>query len=151
MLPLLALLVSLSFTAEARRPPPPLPPPRRRVRRPPPPAPLPIAPTEQTSARQYLATEIPELTASGDAYKATKRRVAHDSLPLGTKLRLYCPATGESVKVIVNDRAASPEGPGHSVLLTWKSAKRLDLMDTDEATAVVVTVLGCKSRYGECP
>jgi hypothetical protein len=153
MLALFALLFSLNVSAEAMRPPPrprPLPPPRRRVRRPPVALP-PLPPPVQTTVRQYGAAEIPELTTGGDPYKATRRRVAHDSLPLGTKLRLYCPATGESVKVIVNDRTEAPQGRGHSVLLTWKAAKRLDLLDSSEASPVVVTVLGCKSRYGECP
>lgn len=43
-------------------------------------------------------------TASGEAYHGDLFTCAHASLPLGTILEVYCPETGRSVDVIVNDR-----------------------------------------------
>jgi rare lipoprotein A (peptidoglycan hydrolase) len=43
-------------------------------------------------------------TASGTLTTTTSMGVAHKNLPLGTKLEIYCPRTGLSCVVTVNDR-----------------------------------------------
>jgi hypothetical protein len=45
-----------------------------------------------------------QTTANGSLTTTTSMGVAHKSLPLGTQLELYCPATGLSCIVVVNDR-----------------------------------------------
>jgi hypothetical protein len=43
-------------------------------------------------------------TSSGEVTTATGMGVAHKSLPFGTTIEIYCPATGLSCTAVVNDR-----------------------------------------------
>ena len=49
-------------------------------------------------------------TASGDVFDASRLTAAHRSLPLGTRIRVTCLATGRSVIVAVNDRGPYVRG-----------------------------------------
>ncbi|MFJ2032737.1 septal ring lytic transglycosylase RlpA family protein [Streptosporangium sp. NPDC087985] len=46
----------------------------------------------------------PQMTASGERFNPQAMTAAHKTLPLGSKVRVTNPATGESVTVRINDR-----------------------------------------------
>ncbi|WP_127935385.1 septal ring lytic transglycosylase RlpA family protein [Nonomuraea polychroma] len=46
----------------------------------------------------------PQMTASGERFNPSAMTAAHKTLPLGSKVRVTNPNTGESVKVRINDR-----------------------------------------------
>jgi rare lipoprotein A len=43
-------------------------------------------------------------TANGEIFSNEKLTAAHRTLPLGTKVRVVCTATGYEVEVVINDR-----------------------------------------------
>ena len=53
-----------------------------------------------------------ELTASGQRYDGDRLTAAHRTLPLGTRLKVTDPATGTTVRVVVNDRWGGGPGRG---------------------------------------
>ncbi|MGI5288216.1 septal ring lytic transglycosylase RlpA family protein [Nonomuraea polychroma] len=46
----------------------------------------------------------PQMTASGERFNPSAMTAAHKTLPLGSRVRVTNPNTGESVKVRINDR-----------------------------------------------
>nr|WP_276615436.1 septal ring lytic transglycosylase RlpA family protein [Nonomuraea basaltis] len=46
----------------------------------------------------------PQMTASGERFNPSAMTAAHKTLPLGSKVRVTNPNTGESVTVRINDR-----------------------------------------------
>ena len=66
-----------------------------------------------------------ELTASGQRYDGDRMTAAHRTLPLGTRLKVTDPATGTSVRVVVNDRWGG--GPGRVVNLSRRAAVEIGL------------------------
>ena len=147
---IIALFLLYSVDSSVAAPPHHPPPPRARHRRwhrhTPPPWVKDSGPLDGT-ATIYEDTHI-ATTASGDPYKSRKRRAAHRTLPIGAKVRVTCPATGRSVKVIINDRG--PENPQQLLMLTPKAAKRLRVTDLPPQK-VDLEVIGCKKKYGNCP
>lgn len=87
-------------------------------------------------------------TASGEPFRPWKRTAAHPSLPLGTVVKVTRPDTGQSVRVVINDRG--PYSKGRIIDLSRKAARRIDMLDAGVAT-VELRVVGCKERYGHCP
>jgi rare lipoprotein A len=66
-----------------------------------------------------------KLTASGQRYDGNRLTAAHRTLPLGTRIRVTDPATGTSVRVVVNDRWGG--GPGRVVNLSRRAAEDIGL------------------------
>ena len=66
-----------------------------------------------------------QLTASGQRYDGNRLTAAHRTLPLGTRIRVTDPATGTSVRVVVNDRWGG--GPGRVVNLSRRAAEEIGL------------------------
>lgn len=153
MLPKLTLLLLLgpldagpavAAPPPRRRPPPPPPPPKARRVRP---------PWAHDVRLEGLADVYPDeakgqVMTSGERYKPCRRRAAHRTLPLGTRLRVYSPSTGRKVKVIVADRG--PEDPEEVLLLSRRAGRKLRILDRDQAP-VHLEILGCRDKYGQCP
>ncbi|MEU7001736.1 septal ring lytic transglycosylase RlpA family protein [Nonomuraea sp. NPDC046570] len=52
----------------------------------------------------------PQMTASGEHFNPSAMTAAHKTLPLGSKVRVINPKTGESVTVRINDRGPFVSG-----------------------------------------
>ena len=76
-----------------------------------------------------------ELTASGQRYDSNRLTAAHRTLPLGTRIRVTDPATGTSVRVVVNDRWGG--GPGRVVNLSRRAAEEIGLGSYGQLRVVV--------------
>jgi len=66
-------------------------------------------------------------TASGERYNMRKMTAAHQSLPLGTRVRVTDLATGRAVVVRINDRG--PFKKGRIIDLSWGAARRLGMLE----------------------
>ncbi len=86
-------------------------------------------------------------TASGQRFRPRRRTAAHRSLPFGTVLRVRRVDTGDTVRVVVNDRG--PYVDGRILDLSKGAARRLDMLDEGVVT-VELEVVGCRQRYGHC-
>ena len=64
-----------------------------------------------------------KLTASGQRFDMFKNTLAHNKLPLGTRVRLVNPDNGRSVEGVVNDRG--PFIKGREVDVSYAIAKQL--------------------------
>lgn len=83
-------------------------------------------------------------TASGEPFRPGLRRTAaHKTLPIGTVVKVTRTDTGDSVRVVINDRG--PYVERRIIDLSKKAARRIDLVDTGVAP-VEVKVVGCRSR-----
>jgi rare lipoprotein A len=80
---------------------------------------------ERGIASVYSADLEGQLTASGQRYDSNRLTAAHRTLPLGSRIRVTDPATGNSVRVVVNDRWGG--GPGRVVNLSRRAAEELGL------------------------
>lgn len=87
-------------------------------------------------------------TASGEPFRPIRRTAAHPTLPFGTVLKVTRPDTGESVRVVINDRG--PYAKGRIIDLSRRSARKLDMLEAGVVT-VELRVVGCRERYGKCP
>lgn len=87
-------------------------------------------------------------TASGEPFRPARRTAAHRNLPFGTVVRVKRVDTGQTVRVIINDRG--PYAGDRIVDLSRKAARRLDMLEVGVAE-VELRVVGCKRRYGRCP
>ena len=76
-----------------------------------------------------------QLTASGQRYDSNRLTAAHRTLPLGTRIRVTDPATGTSVRVVVNDRWGG--GPGRVVNLSRRAAEDIGLGSYGQLTVTV--------------
>lgn len=76
-----------------------------------------------------------KLTASGQRYDGNRLTAAHRTLPLGTRLRVTDPATGTSVRVVVNDRWGG--GPGRVLNLSRRAAEEIGLGSYGQLTVQV--------------
>ncbi len=84
-------------------------------------------------------------TASGERFWPNLRRTAaHRTLPFGTVVKVERRDTGQSVRVVINDRG--PFVTGRVIDLSKKAARRIDLVDAGHAP-VSLLVVGCKERY----
>lgn len=84
-------------------------------------------------------------TASGEPFRPARRTAAHRTLPLGTVVVVRRTDTGDTVRVVINDRG--PYVDGRIIDLSRKAARRLDLLDAG-VTRVEVRAVGCRARYG---
>lgn len=86
-------------------------------------------------ASVYSADLEGQLTASGQRYDSNRLTAAHRTLPLGTRIRVTDPATGTSVRVVVNDRWGG--GPGRVVNLSRRAAEEVGLGSYGQLTVQV--------------
>lgn len=75
-------------------------------------------------------------TSSGQRYNPDKLTAAHQSLPLGTVVRVLNPATGQDVQVTVNDRCAPKSF--HFIDLSRAAAKRIGLWGKGKIRVVII-------------
>ncbi len=85
-----------------------------------------------------------KLTASGEPYNMYALTCAHQTLPLGTKLRVTNVLNGESVLLTVNDRG--PFVKDRIIDLSYAAAKKLDVIGPGTAK-VRLEVLGRDAKY----
>ncbi|MFT4626502.1 MAG: rare lipoprotein A [Myxococcota bacterium] len=83
-------------------------------------------------------------TASGEPFRPSKRTAAHRTHPFGTVLVVTRVDTGQSVRVVVNDRG--PFVAGRVVDLARRAARRIDML-ADGVTRVELRVVGCRAGY----
>jgi rare lipoprotein A len=77
-------------------------------------------------------------TASGEIYDADKLTAAHNTLPLGTRVRVTAEDTGKSVTVRVNDRG--PAVPGRTIDLSRRAGELLGITDDGVADVTIEVV-----------
>ena len=87
--------------------------------------------TETGKASYYSNKLEGRKMANGENYNPNKLTAAHRTLPFGTKVKVSNPANGRSVKVRVTDRG--PFSPGRVVDLSYKAAKKLDIINSGVA------------------
>lgn len=80
---------------------------------------------EEVVASWYGADHHGRPMANGDPFNMYGATIAHKELPLGTRVRLENPATGEHVIATVTDRG--PYIAGRDVDLSYRLAQRLSL------------------------
>lgn len=78
-------------------------------------------------------------TTSGQRYHPEKMTAAHESLPLGTVVRVVNPRTGQEVSVTVNDRCAPK--PFHFIDLSRAAAKKIGLWGKGKIKVVIIPLL----------
>jgi rare lipoprotein A len=105
------------------------------------------APTQTGKASWYGDELRGNPTASGEPFRPSKRTAAHKTLPFGTVVKVTRTDTGESVRVVINDRG--PYAKGRVIDLSERAAKRIDMIDEGVVT-VEIRVVGCKERYERC-
>jgi rare lipoprotein A len=96
----------------------------------------PTGAAETGLASVYSADLEGQLTASGQPYNGNSLTAAHRTLPLGTRISVTDPASGRSVRVVVNDRWGG--GPGRVVNLSRRAAEDLGLGTNGQLTVTVV-------------
>ncbi|WNK21594.1 septal ring lytic transglycosylase RlpA family protein [Halomonas piscis] len=75
------------------------------------------------------------LTASGTPFDQQALTAAHPTLPLGTKVLVTRPDTGNTVKVVVNDRG--PYVRGRIIDLSKRAARKLNIIQRGVAQVTV--------------
>jgi len=78
-------------------------------------------------------------TASGQRYHPDKMTGAHQSLPLGTVVRVVNPATSQEVHVTINDRCARKSFP--FIDLSRAAAKKIGLWGKGKIRVVIIPLL----------
>lgn len=78
-------------------------------------------------------------TTSGHRYNPEKLTAAHQSLPLGTVVKVQNPATGQEVQVTVNDRCAPKSF--HFIDLSRAAAKKIGLWGKGKIRVVITPLL----------
>lgn len=78
-------------------------------------------------------------TTSGHRYNPDKLTAAHESLPLGTVVRVINPLNRQEVQVTVNDRCASK--PFHFIDLSRAAAKKIGLWGKGKIRVVIIPLL----------
>ncbi len=73
--------------------------------------------------------------ANGDIYNMYGNTIAHKEIPLGTRVELENPATGEKVRAVVTDRG--PYVEGRDVDLSYGLARKLSLVEQGVGTLVM--------------
>jgi rare lipoprotein A len=93
-------------------------------------------PIPETGIASVYAGDLEgQLTASGQRYDSNRMTAAHRTLPLGTRIKVTDPATGTSVRVVVNDRWGG--GPGRVVNLSRRAAEEVGLGSYGQLTVRV--------------
>ena len=78
-------------------------------------------------------------TTSGHRYHPEKMTGAHQSLPLGTVVRVVNPATSQEVNVTINDRCAKKAY--HFIDLSRAAAKKIGLWGKGKIKVVIIPLL----------
>jgi rare lipoprotein A len=78
-------------------------------------------------------------TTSGYRYHPEKMTAAHQSLPLGTVVRVVNPATSQEVHVTINDRCARKPFP--FIDLSRAAAKKIGLWGKGKIKVVIIPLL----------
>jgi len=78
-------------------------------------------------------------TTSGHRYHPEKMTAAHQSLPLGTVVRVVNPATSQEVHVTINDRCAKKAY--HFIDLSRAAAKKIGLWGKGKIKVVIIPLL----------
>jgi len=78
-------------------------------------------------------------TTSGHRYQPEKMTAAHQSLPLGTVVRVVNPATSQEVHVTINDRCAKKAY--HFIDLSRAAAKKIGLWGKGKIKVVIIPLL----------
>ncbi len=78
-------------------------------------------------------------TTSGHRYNPDKLTAAHQSLPLGTVVRVLNPATKQEVQVTINDRCAPKSF--HFIDLSRAAAKKIGLWGKGKIKVVIIPLL----------
>jgi len=104
-------------------------------------------PVERGQASWYGPGFRGNPTASGERFVPRKRTAAHRTLAFGTVVRVTRTDTGQSVRVVVNDRG--PFVTGRVVDLSKGAARRIGMLDVG-VVPVEVKVVGCRPRRGSC-
>ncbi len=78
-------------------------------------------------------------TTSGHRYNPEKLTAAHESLPLGTVVRVVNPVSKQEVHVTINDRCASKSF--HFIDLSRAAAKKLGLWGKGRIKVVITPLL----------
>lgn len=87
-------------------------------------------------ASYYAARFIGNRTTSGHRYHPDKLTAAHQSLPLGTVVRVVNPATSQAVQVTINDRCAPRPFP--FIDLSRAAAKKIGLWGKGKIRVVII-------------
>ncbi len=82
---------------------------------------------QEGEASYYDDTLNGRKTASGEFYDKNALTAAHRSLPFGTRVKVTCLETGQSVEVVINDRG--PYAKGRIIDLSSAAARRIGLLD----------------------
>ncbi|MGF7230895.1 septal ring lytic transglycosylase RlpA family protein [Arachidicoccus sp.] len=82
---------------------------------------------ETGKASYYAGKFIGRKTANGETFRKRKLTAASKTLPFGTRVKVTNLSNGRSVKVRINDRG--PFVKGRILDLSWKAAKRIDMLD----------------------
>lgn len=93
---------------------------------------------QQGEASYYSDRFQGALTASGTPFDQQALTAAHPSLPMGTEVLVTRPATGQTVKVVINDRG--PYVRGRIIDLSKRAARKLGIIKRGVAS-VMVTVI----------
>jgi len=78
-------------------------------------------------------------TTSGHRYNPEKMTAAHQSLPLGTVVRVVNPASKQEVHVTINDRCAPRSY--HFIDLSRAAAKKIGLWGKGKIKVVIIPIL----------
>lgn len=78
-------------------------------------------------------------TTSGFRYNPEKFTAAHESLPLGTVVRVVNPSSKQEVNVTITDRCASK--PFHFIDLSKAAAKKIGLWGKGKIKVVIIPLL----------
>lgn len=78
-------------------------------------------------------------TTSGHRYQPEKMTAAHETLPLGTIVRVVNPATSQEVHVTINDRCARK--PFNFIDLSRAAAKKIGLWGKGIIKVVIIPLL----------
>jgi len=82
---------------------------------------------ETGKASFYAGKFIGRKTANGEIFRKHKLTAASKTLPFGTHVKVKNLKNGHIVKVRINDRG--PFVPGRIIDLSWKAAKKLDMLE----------------------
>ncbi len=90
-------------------------------------------------ASYYAKKFVGRRTSSGHRYNPDKLTAAHESLPLGTVVRVLNPETKQEVHVTINDRCAPKSF--HFIDLSRAAAKKIGLWGKGRLKVVIFPLL----------
>lgn len=105
------------------------------------------APVQTGQASWYGPGFRGKPTASGKRFRPRKRTAAHKTLPFGTVVKVTRTDSGQSVRVVINDRG--PYAGGRVIDLSRRAARKIDMIQ-DGVAPVEIRVVGCRRRYAAC-